>query len=81
MYTRSIIPIVMLLGLSRGSELQPSQVTYESRTQTLTATLGQACFQSAAGIVTCTVSQTIDLFVVLTAEQTKIFNQNTGISF
>jgi len=56
-------------------------VTYESRTQTLTATLGQACFQSAAGIVTCTVSQTIDLFVALTAEQTKMFNQSTGISF
>jgi len=56
-------------------------VTYESRTQTLTATLGQACFQSAAGIVTCTASQTIDLFVVLTAEQAKMFNQSTGISF
>ncbi len=51
----------------------PNQVTYNSRTQTLTATLGQACFQSATGVVTCTGSQTIDLLLSTMSANSYLF--------
>lgn len=51
----------------------PSQITYNSRTQTLTATLGQACFQSATGVVTCTGSQTIDLLLSTMSANSYLF--------
>lgn len=51
----------------------PKQVTYNSRTQTLTATLGSACFQSATGVVTCTGSQTIDLLLSTMSANSYLF--------
>lgn len=51
----------------------PKQVTYNARTQTLTATLGQACFQSATGVVTCTGSQTIDLLLSTMSANSYLF--------
>lgn len=49
-------------GVSAGPAVAPGTITYDARTQTLTADLGQICSESA-GVVTCTGNESIDLLL------------------
>jgi hypothetical protein len=60
----------------------PNQVTFNDRLQTLSATLGSACFADAAGVITCTSPQSIALLLSTTSAHSFNFlvhNLSSGV--
>ncbi len=60
----------------------PNQVTFNDRLQTLSATLGSACFTDASGVITCTSPQSIALLLSTTSAHSFNFlvhNLSSGV--